>query len=159
MIARVQTALLVLVLLGAGVLLGSFLLEWRGRELTVSDSTVRFEGVPSSMSAESLADRVSVEVLNGAGEAGAASLVTEALRDAGFDVKTFGNAPTFEYEHTVVIDRSGRPGASRSVADVLDVQEVVSEPEPALYLDATIILGRDWKQLLEGMRRPGGRSP
>ena len=36
MIARAQTVLLVLVLLGAGVLLGSFLLEWRGRELAAA---------------------------------------------------------------------------------------------------------------------------
>jgi len=146
--ARLQTVALVVVLLGAGVLLGSFLLEWRGRELALPGSSTRFEGVPSSISPESLADRISVEVLNGGGEPGAASLVTEALRDAGFDVKTFGNAASFEYENTVVIDRSGRPGASRSVADALGVDEVVTEPEPALHLDATIILGRDWRQAL-----------
>lgn len=152
MIARAQTVLLVLVLLGAGVLLGSFLIEWRGRELTVPGSGSGFDGLPASMASESLADRISVEVLNGAGEAGAAALVTDALRDAGFDVKTFGNAPSFEHENTVVIDRSGRAGASRSVADALGVEEVLSEPQPALYLDATIVLGRDWKQRLEQMR-------
>jgi hypothetical protein len=153
MIARAQTVLLVLVLLGAGVLLGSFLIEWRGRELTVPGSGSGFAGVPSSISAESLEDRISVEVLNGAGEAGAAALVTDALRDAGFDVKTFGNAPDFQHENTVVIDRSGRSGASRSVADALGVKDVLSEPQPALYLDATIILGMDWKQRLEEIRR------
>jgi hypothetical protein len=153
MIARAQTVLLVLVLLGAGVLLGSFLFEWRGRELVVPDSGAGFGGLPSSLSAESLEDRISVEVLNGAGEAGAAALVTDALRDAGFDVKTFGNAPSFGQEKTVVIDRSGRSGASRRVADALGVEEVLSEPKPALYLDSTIILGRDWKQRLAEIRR------
>jgi hypothetical protein len=152
MIARLQTALIVFVLLGAGVLLGSFLLEWRGHELEVPVSAGEFEGLPSSISPESFADRISVEVLNGAGEAGAASLVTEALRDAGYDVKTFGNAATFEYEKTIVIDRSERSGAARSVADALGVEEIRSEPQPALYLDATIILGLDWKLRLEQMR-------
>ena len=154
MIARVQTVLLVVVLLGAGVLLGSFLIEWRGRELTVPGAGPGFAGLPSSIASESLADRISVEVLNGAGEAGAAALVTDALRDAGFDVKTFGNAPDFEHENTVVIDRSGRSGASRSVADALGVEEVLLELQPALYLDATIVLGRDWKQRLDQIR-PG----
>ena len=152
MIARAQTVLLVLVLLGAGVLLGSFLLEWRGRELAVPASGPEFEGLPSSISPESLTDRISVEVLNGAGVPGAAAQITEALRDAGYDVKTFGNAPSFEYEKTIVIDRSERSGAARSVADALGVDEVRAEPRPALYLDATIILGLDWKLRLEKLR-------
>lgn len=152
MIARAQTVLLVLVLLGAGVLLGSFLLEWRGQELAVPPSRPDFEGLPSSISPESLTERISVEVLNGAGVPGAAARITEALRDAGYDVKTFGNAPSFEYEETLVIDRSERSGAARSVADALGVEEVRSEPQPALYLDATIILGMDWKLRLEKLR-------
>lgn len=152
MIARAQTVLLVLVLLGAGVLLGSFLLEWRGQELAVPTSRADFEGLPSSISPESSTERISVEVLNGAGVPGAAALITEALRDAGYDVKTFGNAPSFEYAETLVIDRSERLGAARSVADALGVDEVRSEPQPALYLDATIILGTDWKLRLEELR-------
>lgn len=152
MIARAQTALLVLVLLGAGVLLGSFLLEWRGQELALPASGPEFEGLPSSIASEPFADRISVEVLNGAGEPGAAALITDALRDAGYDVKTFGNAPSFEYEETIVIDRSERSDAARSVADALGVNEVRTEPRPALYLDATIILGRDWKLRLEKLR-------
>jgi hypothetical protein len=152
MIARAQTLLLVFVLLGAGVLLGSFLLEWRGRELGVPTSSPVFEGLPSSISAEALSGRISVEVLNGAGEPGAASQVTEALREAGYDVKTFGNAASFEYESTIVIDRSNRSDRARAVADALGVEEVRSEPQPALYLDATIILGRDWRMRLDRLR-------
>lgn len=152
MIARAQTVLLVVVLLGAGVLLGSFILEWRGRELAVPPGSPSFEGLPSSMGSEPLTGRISVEVLNGAGEPGAAARVTEALRDAGYDVKTFGNAPSFEYDATVVIDRSGRPEAARSVADALGTEGIRSELRPDLYLDATIILGRDWKQRLAHLR-------
>ena len=152
MIARAQTLLVVLVLLGAGVLLGSFLLEWRGRELEISTASPVFEGLPSSVSAEALTGRISVEVLNGAGEPGAASKVTEALRDAGYDVKTFGNAASFEHEITIVIARSDRSDAARSVADALGVEEVHSEPRSELYLDATIILGRDWRLRLDRLR-------
>ena len=93
-----------------------------------------------------------MEVLNGAGEAGAASRVTRALRDAGYDVKTYGNAPSYDYEETVVIDRSGVPGAARSVAEALGVAEVVDELQPSLYVDATIILGRDWRDRLQHIR-------
>lgn len=152
MIARAQTALIVLVLLGAGVLLGSFLLEWRGRELDAPAASGAFEGLPSSVPRPTNSNRISVEVLNGAGEPGAAAQITDALRDAGYDVKTFGNAASFEYEETVVIDRSGVSNAARTVADALGVEEVRSEPQPALYLDATIILGRDWRSRLSELR-------
>lgn len=146
MIARAQTVLLVAVLLGAGVLLGSFLLEWKGQTLEVPPG--RVSGLPLATSPEPEPGRVSVEVLNGSGESGAAAAVTQALRGAGFDVKTFGNAPTFEYDSTIVLDRSGRIEAARSVADALGVAGVRSEPRPDLYLDATIILGRDWRARL-----------
>ena len=52
----------------------------------------------------------------------------------------------------IVIDRSERSGAARSVADALGVEEVQLQPEPALYLDATIILGRDWQERLAAIR-------
>ncbi len=150
-IARAQTMLLVAVLLTAGVLLGSYLFEWRGRTLQTPDQSSEFGGLPSSISPESFARRISVEVLNGAGESGAAAQITEALRDAGFDVKTFGNASSFEYDSTLVIDRSNRAGAAQSVAEALGVMEVRSEPRPELYLDATIILGRDWRRRLRAL--------
>lgn len=147
MMARVQTLLAVLVLLGAGVLLGSFLIQWRGRTLEVPAQRV-VRGIPVSVPRELSSERVSVEVLNGSGEKGAAAAVTEALRDAGFDVKTFGNAPSFEYDSTVVLDRSGRQNAARNVAGALGLSDFRSEPRPDLYLDATIILGRDWRARL-----------
>jgi hypothetical protein len=149
--ARVQTILLVVVLLGAGVLLGSFFLEWRGHSLVTPDEAGAVRGLPSTAGSQAHETQIAVEVLNGAGDRGAAHLITDALRAAGFDVKTFGNAADFDHEHTVVIDRSGRRGAARAVAETLGVSEIQSELRPDLYLDATIILGRDWRDRLEQM--------
>ncbi len=104
MIRRAQTVLLVVVLLAAGVLLGSFLLEWRERTLHTTRAGSIIEGVPGSLVPESEDARVSVEVLNGAGETGAAARITDALRAAGFDVKTFGNAASFDHDRTLVLD-------------------------------------------------------
>jgi hypothetical protein len=92
--------------------------------------------------------RIRVEVLNGAGDAGAAARVTEALREAGFDVKTYGNADRYDHEHTFVLDRSGRPGAAGAVAVALGGAEVEQRLDPELYLDATVILGSDWQSRL-----------
>lgn len=92
------------------------------------------------------AERVRVEVLNAGGVAGRARAATQRLRDIGFDVVSFGNAGTFDRDSTSVVDRVGRPELARAVADVLGVEDVVSEPDPNLFVDVTVLLGRDWTE-------------
>jgi hypothetical protein len=131
-----------------GALAASFLLEGRPGADTAQVAP------PSSTSRSDIAfdeqqRRIRVEVLNGAGDAGAAARVTESLREAGFDVKTYGNAARYDYEHSIVLDRSGRPGAARAVAEALHGAEVREDLNAELYLDATVILGDDWRALVE----------
>lgn len=134
--------------------LGSVWLEWsragdaggEGEEAAAVDST----------------GPVRVEILNGNGTPGAAETAASVLRAMNFDVVFYGNADSFDHEETRVLDRSGRAGAARAVADSLGVSEVVDRPEPELYLDATVILGEDWRRHLpegRGSRPgPGGRG-
>lgn len=101
-----------------------------------------------------------VEVLNGAGEPGIAETTAERLRSRGFDVVFFGNAENFDFRSTRVIARSERLPAARRLADVLAVDSVRREPRPDLYLDATVILGGDWKEHVPAAARGGaGRGP
>jgi hypothetical protein len=88
--------------------------------------------------------RVRVEVLNGGGRAGVARAATERLRDAGFDVVFFGNAGSFDQDSSLVLDRVGRPEWARAVAEALEIPNLRSEPNPNLYLDVSVVLGRDW---------------
>jgi hypothetical protein len=103
--------------------------------------------------------RIRVEVRNGSGIPGAAADVTEYLREAGFDVVDFGNAEVFDQPETVVIDRVGVPGPAREVAGVLRGVPIRSGIDTTLYLDVTVLVGRDAPDLLDG--RPadedGGR--
>lgn len=94
-------------------------------------------------------DRVEVQVLNAAGERNLALRVTEFLRHEGFDVVELGNAEMPRSATTVVIDRCGDPSAARRVAAALGVDpaQVVSKPDPGLYLDVTVVLGRDFRKL------------
>lgn len=139
---RLQTLLLVLVLLGAGALLGSFWLEWR-------DAASPSGGAAVDPAAEGpLEGRPRVEVLNGSGDRGAARRAAEVLRDRGFDVVYFGNASHFEHDVTHVLDRSGRPQAAAEVARVLSRDSAVTDLDSTLYLDATVILGSDWREAL-----------
>jgi hypothetical protein len=89
--------------------------------------------------------RVRVEVLNASGKTGLARLGMERLRSQGFDVVYFGTLrqpPTGNRSR--VIDRIGDFATAQRVADALGISLVESKPDPALQLEATVVLGGDW---------------
>ena len=144
---RVGLRLAAGVLLVLGALAASFLIE-AGAPVGEADRPVIERRSSTDITYDEQRRRVRVEVLNGAGDAGAAAKVTEALRAAGFDVKTYGNADRFDYAESHVLDRSGRPGAAGAVAAALGGIGVVERLDGELYLDASVILGSDWRGLL-----------
>ncbi|HSG10031.1 MAG TPA: LytR C-terminal domain-containing protein [Longimicrobiales bacterium] len=122
------------VILAVGALVGSALSQWTGR-------TSQGEPEPGRKEAR---ERIRVEILNGGGHAGAAREATDQLRDVGFDVVFFGNAGSFDLDSSVVLDRTGRVEAARDVADALGIRNLRSEPDSNLYLDVSVVLGREW---------------
>ena len=68
----------------------------------------------------------------------------ENWRDSGFDVVSFGNASSFDHVESVVVDRIGDPDNALSVASVLGIRNVRSEPDSNLYLDISVLLGSQW---------------
>jgi hypothetical protein len=89
-------------------------------------------------------ERVRVEVLNAGGVPGQARAATVLLRDLGWDVVSFGNARSFDSDSSMVVDRVGRADLARAVADILGIQQVISDPDPNLFVDVTVRLGKDW---------------
>ncbi len=90
-------------------------------------------------------ERVRVEVLNASGTPGLAREATRVLRDHGYDVVFFGNAPkSFSRDTSLVIDRAGREGLARQVAEAVEVDVVRSRPDTSLLLEVTVVIGRDW---------------
>jgi hypothetical protein len=100
--------------------------------------------MPQEPPPPALGVRVRVEVLNGGGQPGVARAATELLRDAGFDVVFFGNAGSFDQDSSMVLDRVGEPAWARTVAEALGIHNLRSELNPNLYLDVSVVLGRDW---------------
>jgi len=92
---------------------------------------------------------IQVEVRNGAGIDHLAAQATQYLRDRGFDVVEVGNYETFQQERSVVIDRVGDREAARKVAEALGLppERVRQEVRRQYYLDASVIIGDDYKQL------------
>lgn len=88
--------------------------------------------------------RIRVEVLNAAGRQGIAEAATEQLRDSGFDVVYFGNAPAFNRDSSAVLARRGGLESARAVADALGITAVWSAPDSTLLVDVSVLLGTDW---------------
>jgi hypothetical protein len=86
-----------------------------------------------------------VEVLNASGRAGLARAATDRLRSGGYDVVYFGNAAGFDGDSTLVLDRTGNDAVARAVARYLGVGTVRTERDTTLFVDATIVIGRDWR--------------
>jgi hypothetical protein len=124
------------VILGLGVFLGSAI-----SQRTDAAGASAEESAPGTRAT----GRVRVEVLNGSGQSGLARSATDALRSQGFDVVFYGNARDFDRDSSVVLDRVGRVDMARAVGDALGIPRVLSEPDSNLYLDATVVLGEDWK--------------
>lgn len=108
------------------------------------DRAVRMEGSTDTTAPSRTGEPPRVEVLNGAGVEGLARSATRVLREEGFDVVYFGNAPSFGRTSSLVLDRGGPTTEGRMVAEALGIREMRSEPDSTLLLEATVILGADW---------------
>lgn len=126
-------------LLFAGALLGILVLviitAVRGRRDT--PSTARHVGEPPM-------ERIRIEVLNATATRGLARRATAVLRDRGFDVVYFGNTAE-QRDSTLVLDRSGHPAFAASVVAALGVGRVEARPDTSRYLNATVLIGADWR--------------
>jgi hypothetical protein len=142
---RLQTIGLFVLLLAVAVLVGSLAAGLMGRrgggdEVAAADSG----GAPVRSTVPRPAGRIRVEVLNASGVPGLARRGTEVLRDGGFDVVSYGNAPGFAPDTSLVLDRVGRMEVARSVADAVQIPRVYARPDSNVYVDVTVVLGRDW---------------
>ncbi|MBN2105436.1 LytR C-terminal domain-containing protein [bacterium] len=90
-----------------------------------------------------------IEVLNGCGVPLLAARYTDFLRAKGYDVVKTDNYESHNVEHSVVIDRQGNKAAGLKLAKDLGIGEAqVLQEENAVYLiDATVILGKDFRSL------------
>jgi hypothetical protein len=92
---------------------------------------------------------IHVEVLNGCGKNGIAAILGNRLRTLGFDVITVGNAASYNYPETLVIDRVGRPDYARQVAEAIGVANTIQQiiPDPFRIEEVTVVIGDDYRRL------------
>ena len=92
-----------------------------------------------------------IEVLNGCGVSGIADMFTDSLRKKNFDVVNTGNYRTFKIDNSIVIDRTGNIINAEYLAEVIgiDKKQVIEQKNKNYFLDVTLIIGKDYKQLFQ----------
>jgi hypothetical protein len=103
----------------------------------------------------SLKEKIQVEVLNGCGVSGMADKLTEYLREKSFDVVNIGNYRSFEVEHSIIIDRTGKLFNAHIISDSIGLKSsnIIQQINREYLLDVTIILGKDYSQLIPLKKR------
>lgn len=154
---RLQTIGLFVTLLVVAVLVGSLaagLVRGRG---DAPAGPAEGHGVAEKAAGTSPvpAGRVRVEVLNASGVPGLAAKGRTVLRDVGFDVVYVGNAAGYAPDTSLVLDRVGRMELARSVADQMAIPRVYARPDSNVYVDVTVVLGKDWVETDQEPAEPG----
>ena len=90
-----------------------------------------------------------VAVLNGCGDPRVAARMTRKARGLGIDVIHEGNAPSFGFLESLVIDRTGNLERARGVAKAMGIPHSIQQISDDAYRleEVTIIVGRDYKRL------------
>lgn len=104
---------------------------------------------------DSIKTNLQVEVLNGCGVSGIADKLKEFLRENSIDVVNIGNYQSFNIEKSIIIDRTGRINKAQLVAEVLGLNDsnIIQQINKEYLLDITIILGKDYSQLIPLKKR------
>jgi hypothetical protein len=89
----------------------------------------------------------SVQILNGCGTAGAAQVISDLLRNKGFDVKEIANAPDWNYKATLVASRTKDGGTAALLGKALGTSNVILLRNNAGLFDATVFVGEDYLKL------------
>jgi hypothetical protein len=100
-----------------------------------------------------------IQVLNGSGTPGQADVFRAFLIDQGFDVIESGNARSWSYDHTLVLARSVSDTIARHLASALGTQRVVHLNHPASLVEATVIIGKDYKELMKTWPKSQKQQP
>src|SRR4030043_1981548 len=97
---------------------------------------------------------IRVEVLNGCGVDRMAIKVTNQLRKQGFNVVRIGDALKQDFEETVIIERRDEEMKNaRYFARYFRCDNLSKDIDPALYLEITVIIGKDYKRIFRNVEK------
>jgi len=96
---------------------------------------------------------IRVEVLNGCGVNRLAIKIANILRKKGFNVVRIGDANKKDFEETIVIERGDdNMKNAKYFADIINCENIGKDVDTALFLEVTIIIGKDYKEIFPDVK-------
>ena len=143
---------------GMTIILISFIFSFSNKQMqTGSKVDVQFPPMSVSKSPEEIYEAnplldINIEILNGCGEPGLAAKFSDLLREKRIDVVRSENANHFEYDNTILIQRTEKVNGMKIVADALSLdinnkKQVITLVDPNLDVDLTLIIGKDYRNI------------
>lgn len=90
-----------------------------------------------------------IQILNGCGLSGVAEDLRSFLASNGFDIVEFGNAAFWNYPKTLVIGRTATTQIASDLGQLIGTDQVITLIDSSEMVEATIIIGKDFYQLME----------
>ena len=95
-----------------------------------------------------------VEVLNGCGVNRLALKVTNILRKKGFNVVKIDDTKHQDFDETVVLERAlENMNNAKYFAKQIGCKNVDKDIDEALYIDITVIIGKDYKKIFADVEK------
>ena len=94
--------------------------------------------------------KIQIEIQNGCGLKGVAKLYTNFLRDKGYDVIGFKNAPNFNYDNTeLIIHKKDSSNFINEIVNILNIEPnfIRYNYNDNLFYEMTVIIGNDYNVL------------
>ncbi len=122
---------------------------WPGAQAPEAPEAPAPQAPPTEVSPPVPLDDFQLAVLNGCGASLVAARMTDKARSLGLDVIHEGNASSFDFVESVVIDRKGDLEKARLVARLLGIPGAIQQLSDDDYrLEAiTVVIGRDYRRL------------
>lgn len=118
--------------------------------------SIVYKIVPKSASKADLKRNatIRVEVLNGCGVDGIGMKVRNVILKKGFDVVRVDNAEQKDFEETVVLERASDDlSNAKHFAKQFRCRNIGQDIDKSLYLEVTVIVGKDYKKIFSGVEK------
>ena len=90
-----------------------------------------------------------IEVLNGCGMPGAAGKVADFLREKSFDVKSIGNAKSWNYPFTIIVSRTEDMTTAEQICAAFNTDKLIILRTGEELYNVSVLIGPDFGELTQ----------